>query len=323
MPLPIGDYRHEELPESQAARISTVRTLADLYHDNASKGYLVEVSFRVPYHLHDKLDYAPVAKRTVEPHELSPYQRTIAEKFGATTGTEKLVPDLGVHRKVLYHIGLLKFWLEMGVEIFEVHSLWSWRQSTWMAEYITGMARQRATSKDPVLREVIKKAMNSLYGKMLQDKSSQRNLRPFTSAVAFVKACGRENFVDSHIMQLDDRPGVPFFGLVETRKARGIILDSPRAAGFTILEQSKLHMLRAHYNFFKPTYGDRATPLFTDTDSYCYHIVAPNPLEDMLRSKEVLFDLLTAFEECDLAALASCPAELESLKAQLASHELH
>jgi len=160
--------------------------------------------------------------------------------------------------------------------------------------------------------------MNSLYGKMLQDKSSQRNLRPFTSAVAFVKACASQNFVDSHIMQMDDKPGVPFFGLVETRKARGIVLDSPRAAGFTILEQSKLVMLRAHYRFFKGTYGDRAELLFTDTDSLCYKIEAPNPLEDMLRSKEVLFDLISAFVESDLAALASTLAELESLKAHLA-----
>jgi hypothetical protein len=317
MPLPIGDYRCEALPEQQAARISTVRTLMDLYTDDAAKGYLVEVSFRVPQHLHDTLDYAPVAKRTVELHELSEYQRTIAEKLGATTGTEKLIPDLGVHRKVLYHIGLLKFWVEMGVEIFEVHSMWSWRQSTWMMDYIIGMARQRATTKDPVLREIIKKAMNSLYGKMLQDKTSQRNLLPFTSAVAFVKACGRENFVDSHIVQMDDGPGVPFFGLVERRRTGGIVLDSPRAAGFTILELSKLVMLRVHYKFFKATYADRAKLLFTDTDSLCYCIEAPNPLGDMLRSKEVLFDLISAFEECE--AVACSPEEVKALKAQLAA----
>jgi hypothetical protein len=207
----------------------------------------------------------------------------------------------------------------LGVQIFQVHSIWSWRQSTWMASYITGMARQRATSKDPVLKEVIKKAMNSLYGKMLQDKASQRNLLPYTSAVSFIHACARPNFIDAHVMQLDDKPGVPFFGLVERSKAGGIVLDSPRAAGFTILELSKLLMLRAHYGFFKQSYGRRARLLFTDTDSLCYCIEAPTVLEDMLRSKKVLFDLAGAFLDSDLEQLAENSTELDSLKEHLTS----
>eukprot|EP00969_Alexandrium_andersonii_P286043 12646091-Alexandrium_andersonii.AAC.1 len=182
----------------------------------------------------------------------------------------------------------------MGVEIFEVHSLWSWRQSIWMAPYIIAMARQRAATKDPVMRDIIKKAMNSLYGKMLQDKTSMRNLRPYTSAPTFVKACWRPNFVDCHIMQMDDESGTPFFGLVETVKSGGIVLDTPRAAGFVILEMSKLLMLRAHYGFYKRTYGERAKLLFTDTDSLCYLIEAPDVMRDMLESKELLFDLAGA-----------------------------
>eukprot|EP00969_Alexandrium_andersonii_P049573 2176004-Alexandrium_andersonii.AAC.1 len=71
MPLPIGDYKQEELPEPQPARIAHVRTLLDLYRDESSKGYAVEVSFRVPERLHDVLDYAPVAKREVDLQELS------------------------------------------------------------------------------------------------------------------------------------------------------------------------------------------------------------------------------------------------------------
>ena len=316
-PLPVGDYKRELLPEDQPARISQVRALMDLYTDSSSKGYVVEVSFHVPKHLHDALDYAPVAKRAVDPGELSEHQRSIAASLGAGSQTAKLVPDLGVHRKVLFHIDLLKFWVGMGVEIFEVHSLWSWRQSRWMMEYIVGMARQRAKTKDPVLREILKKAMNSLYGKMLQDKSSQRNLVPYTSALAFVKACSRPNFVDCHIMQIDTEPGVPFFGLVESTKKGGVVLDSPRAAGFAILELSKLLMLRGHYHFFKQSYGERARLLFTDTDSLCYCIEAPNPLEDMLRSRHVAFDLASAFLESDLEGIASSPGELEALKAQL------
>jgi hypothetical protein len=124
-----------------------------------------------------------------------------------------------------------------------------------MAKYILGMARKRATSTDPVERECIKKAMNSLYGKMLQDPSKQRNLVPYTSTRAFVRACARPNCVSFEVKQYD-QPGVGFFGLVETSKKGGSLLNTPRAAGFVILDNSKLWMLRYHYLWFKEKFGN-------------------------------------------------------------------
>ena len=119
-----------------------------------------------------------------------------------------------------------------------------------MAKYILGMARKRAESTDPVERETIKMAMNSLYGKMLQDKSTQRNLVPYTDAKGFVRACSRDSCMKYSVEQFD-APGVGFFGLVETSKKNGPLLDMPRCAGFSILENSKLLMLRWHYGFFQ------------------------------------------------------------------------
>jgi len=174
-----------------------------------------------------------------------------------------------------------------------------------MAKYITGMARRRAVSTDPVERECIKKAMNSLYGKMLQDKSKQRNLIPFTSARAFVRACSRENCVSFTVLQYDS-PGVGFFGLVETSKKDGPLLNMPRAAGFVILDNSKLLMLRAHVNFFKQRFADRALLLFTDTDSLCYKVTCPCITEEMLSSVSIFFDLQEALSPQDIQRHCQC-----------------
>ena len=301
MPLPIGDYKEEWLPADGVDRVKHVKTLLELYTDEQSKGYFVEVSYRIPPRLHDLLDYAPVAKRAIDRSEISDYQRAVLEAIGGGSAKSvKLFPLLGVHSKVLHHASLLKFWLSMGAELFEVHSLWGFRQATWMKSYITGMASKRAASKDPIVKDCIKKAMNSLYGKMLQDNSKQRNLVPYTDAVKFTKAASKSRARTYHIVKMDTAECPCFFGLVETDKRGGPILNTPRASGFAILELSKVLMLRTHYGFFRAKYGDRVKLLFTDTDSLCYSIVAPDPMRDMLESMHVTFDLLGAFSDQEL-----------------------
>ena len=310
MSLPTGNYKNETLPTTTAERVQLATELALHYSDDDLRCYFVEVSFRVPAHLHDSLDYAPVARRVVDPSELSSYQRAVGEKLGFCTRTPKLVPYLGEHRNELYHVALLKFWLEKGIELTEVHSLRSCRQSKWMAEYIRGTSAKRASSTDPVEKECIKRGNNSLYGKMLQDASTHRAVRPYTDRKNFVRAVGRERCVDFKVQI--DRPG-EFFALVESSKPGGPLLNTPRAVGFTILELSKLFMLRAHYGHFKEQYGDRARLLFTDTDSLCYHITCDDVMSDLLCAKAVVFDLLKAFPQAELERRVADPSARAAL----------
>jgi hypothetical protein len=110
-----------------------------------------------------------------------------------------------------------------------------------------------------------------------------------------------------------DSDGSPyFFGLVETERRGGPVLDTPRAAGFTILELSKLVMLRVHYGFFKALYGEKARMLMTDTDSLVYRIEAENPMHDMLASKSFAFDLLNALPQPELERVTKKHPELAS-----------
>ena len=51
------------------------------------------------------------------------------------------------------------------------------------------------------------------------------------------------------------------------RRKSSVFLDKPITVGFCILDISKLLMYDFHYNTIKRQYGNRATLLFTDTDS--------------------------------------------------------
>ena len=123
-------------------------------------------------------------------------------------------------------------------------------------------------------------------------------------------------------MQLDHVEGQPFFGLVESYKKNGIMLNTPRAIGFTVLELSKLVMLKTHCEFCKKVYGDKATLLCTDTDSLCYRIVSEDPFKEMLASKEVLFDLAKAFvEEEGYMKYCKTKEDTDALKRQLKEYK--
>jgi hypothetical protein len=74
----------------------------------------------------------------------------------------------------------------------------------------------------------------------------------------------------------------------------------PRAAGFAILENSKLLMLRCHTGFFKARFGSKAELLFTDTDSLCYKVTCPCIMEEMLSSVTIDFDLKEALSPQDV-----------------------
>jgi hypothetical protein len=49
-------------------------------------------------------------------------------------------------------------------------------------------------------------------------------------------------------------------------------------------------MYQFHYGYIVPKYGDRASLLFTDTDSLCYHIETEDAFKDQLTHQQEWFD---------------------------------
>jgi hypothetical protein len=68
-----------------------------------------------------------------------------------------------------------------------------------------------------------------------------------------------------------------------------LYLNRPIYVGFCILDLSKVLMYDFHYNCIKKKYEDKATLLFTDTDSLCYTIATHDIYRDMQRDLD-LFD---------------------------------
>eukprot|EP01043_Picozoa_sp_COSAG02_P110894 COSAG02_NODE_47032_length_344_cov_0.726531_1_plen_114_part_11 len=80
-------------------------------------------------------------------------------------------------------------------------------------------------------------------------------------------------------------------------KKKSITLNKPIYCGMGILDLSKLHMYRFHYDYIKNKYGDRAQLLMTDTDSLMYHIKTEDFYEDMKKDSHK-YDMSNF--DCDL-----------------------
>ena len=75
------------------------------------------------------------------------------------------------------------------------------------------------------------------------------------------------------------------FAAIKMKKKK-LVLNKPIYARMCILDLSKLHMYKFHYDVIKAQYGSNARLLFTDTDSLCYHIRCHDFYKDMLADKD-------------------------------------
>lgn len=311
--LPLRAYCPVDVPQtSRQDRLEFLHSLLKNYRPENQQGFFLEVTYHVPKHLHDFFDYAPVTKRHVEQEELSLYQQTLIEKFRkkSTAKTTKLFPFLGEHREVLHQIDLLQYYVELGVVVTDFHRAWSFHQRDWMASHVRTLTTERANSKDPVVKQMLKISANSLYGKTAQDPLKHRSMTPHYNKESYDKASSKA--VDFEVLYDDEEDG--FFGLTQPERRKDAIVDTPRPVAFSVLELSKLIMLKIHYGFFRKNYGDRVKLLMTDTDSLVYKITSDHLWREMLHSEDPLFDLHDAMPTPDVLKTVSPDFPFEELK---------
>ena len=139
--------------------------------DNDENGYVVECDLHFPKEIHEKLRQYPPAPENMVPKDewLSQYQKELKNKMNIKSSTTKLIPHLDDHLNYCIHYRNLKYLVDLGVKITKVHNIVSFKQKTWLKEYIDFNTNKRKEAKNDFEKDFFKLMNNAVFGKTMEN----------------------------------------------------------------------------------------------------------------------------------------------------------
>lgn len=252
---------------------------------NDDTGYFVECDLHYPIELHDMHNNYPLAveQRGILKSELSPYQQDqlLTHNEGHSETSKKLIPNFYDKIKYVCHIRNLQYYISKGLVITKIHRVMSFDQSEWLKMYIDFNTIQRSKAKNDFEKDFFKLMNNAVFGKTMENMRARVKIELHTDAKEVLYQVAKPQFMSQKIYSES---------LIAIKQVpKKVELCKPIYVGLAVLDLSKLHMYDFHYEYIVPKYGEKATLLFTDTDSLCYHIKTEDMYKDMREDKH-LFD---------------------------------
>lgn len=141
-PLHIPGFRWLDRNDIDALDVNALR-------DDDENGYILEADLTYPQHLHDLHSNYPLAPETptITDDMLSPYCMRMRMLKGFTRSTVKVkkVITLDDGRRYIIHYRMLKYNLELGMELKGVHLVLAFSQCAWLKPFIDfNTAKQKA-----------------------------------------------------------------------------------------------------------------------------------------------------------------------------------
>jgi hypothetical protein len=270
---------YKDIKFANNTKLETILNTAD----DAETGYMVEVDLSFPKSIHKRLKQMPPCPEALVPREewFSEYQKRVRKDTNSNTKCAKLVPHFHEHLRYCIHYRNLKYIKELGVTLGHVHNVISFTQGKFMKPYIEGNNELRGKAVNEFEKDFFKLMNNSVFGKTMENVRNRMNLHLTTDHENAVKWFSKPEFKCNTYAQ--------GLYLIETHKTK-IVYDKPVYVGCTVLDLSKLHMLKFHYEVMEKQFGEKAKVVYSDTDSYVYEIEHPNIYEWMKENK-TWFDL--------------------------------
>ena len=142
-----------------------------------------------------------------------------------------------------------------------------------MKSYIDLNMKLRTKGTTDFEKDFYKLMNNPVFGKTMENVRDRVNVKLVTNVKALNKLVKKSNYKKVNIFHEK---------LVAVHMEKTTIkLYKPIYLGMSILDLSKTLMYKFHYDYVKPKWEDKATLLFTNTDSRCYEIRTDDAYKDI------------------------------------------
>ena len=264
-PLPHSEFQFVEDPSS------LTREFILSLDDEGEIGYTLEVDLSYPSHLHHSTADFPLAAESgyITADMFSEFMTSFYSTLNPNSTykpSRKLLLTQFDRERYVVHYAVLKFYLEMGLELKKVHRAVKYKQKRWLKPYIDFNSQQRSLANNDFLKAYYKLKNNALFGKTMEDVRKRIKYELVTSEERFRKLASSPFFHDRDIIT-EDIVGV------HSLKPK-VKLDKPIFVGQSVLDYSKLEMYTLYYKTLTQCPLIKKLQLVGgDTDSFFLSIV--------------------------------------------------
>lgn len=229
-------------------------------------GYFIYCDIQIPKEIHDWTDSLPLCpeKSLINEKWFSDIQkalfRNIQEDISNPFSKEKLVLTLFDKKNYFCYHELLQFFCSKGAIITHVHKILRMKRIPFLrpfAEKVTQLRNSAKLNNDQFSDSILKGWYCSVFGKCCQNRANYRDMRIAITRTQALNYIAKDNMVDYFIISKD----IASFQF----SRRTNYVSSPLAAGFAILDISKMHYYKFFYDL-KQKFQDMIF-LGGDTDS--------------------------------------------------------
>jgi len=234
----------------------------DLYKEYKEYGFIVRCDIQIPFSLHELfIDFPPLAEKIkYKEDDLSPYQQKLIKEYNFKPHLEELSLNLWNKNNYVIHYKLLRFVCSLGLKVTKIHEILKFRQKKFLHDYIVKNIEDRQRSLNEPERNFLKLLNNSVYGKTLQNKIKEIRTEIVTDPLTAMKKIANPLFSRYQVINSHT-------SLISSKK-KEVTVDTFNIIGGSILDLSKLHMLKLYYQHLKPAFGSKLRCFYSDTDSF-------------------------------------------------------
>ena len=153
--------------------------------------------------------------------------------------------DLTKKQKYMTHYRMFKFYINQGMKVTKIHTLYRFKQRPWLAKYIDHNTQDRTNAKTNFEKDLCKVMNKAFFGKTIEKLRDRTNPEFINHSVY--------NRIKNRQSKLSCKGIVNWYKTFSVYKfdKEKIVFDKPIFLSFTILEISKLLMYDYHYKLLE------------------------------------------------------------------------